>query len=188
MLPKYALGHLLAQITYFKQSSEHFPANNSVSDDKSSRQRQHRHSAAAQHNTHAVIATLNPASRLVYPEPELINPRVRHHQERWRWSEACRSRRAACLYKLLLEKEPSCIYEDRAQPAHNTAHNTPQNKNNSTTHRQPAPQQPRNTTAQLAGGKRPRGSSYPGVLCDQIAGALTSFVARSRSCSLVLRL
>ena len=35
------------------------------------------------------------------------------------------------------------------------------------------------TIAQLAGGKRPGDSSYPGVLYGQRAGALTSFVARS---------
>ena len=115
---------------YVKQIFLYFPANNSISDDKSSRQRQHRRPAAsAQHNTHAVIATLNVASRLVYPQPELINLRVQH-QKRWRWSEASRSRGAACLCELLLEKEPSCIYEGLAH----TAHNTPQNKNNTTQH------------------------------------------------------
>ena len=108
---------------YSKQISEYFPAYNSISDDKSSRQRQHRHSAAAQHNAHAVIATLNPASRLVYPQPDLVNLRAQHHQQRWRWSKASRSRGAACLCELLLEKEPSCICEDRTH----TAHNTPQN-------------------------------------------------------------
>ena len=79
--------------------------------------------AAAQHNTHAVIATLNLASRLVYPQPGLINLRVQHDQKRWRWSEATHSRGAACLYVLLLEKESLFIHEDRAH-----TQNTPQNK------------------------------------------------------------
>ena len=125
-----------------------------------------------QHSTKpAVIATPNPAtaSRLVYHEPEVINLRVQH-QERWRWSEASRSRGAACLYEPLLEKEPSFISEDRAH----TAPNIPQQKQHSTIHRQAASQQP----TQLPGGKRPRDSSYPGALCGQRAGALTSFVAR----------
>ena len=169
---------------YLKQISEYYPANNSISDDNSWRQRQHRHSAeAAQHNTHAGIATLNPASHLVYPQPEIINLRVQHHQQRWRWSEASRSRGAACLCQLLLEREPSCIYEDRT---HSTQHTTKQ-KQHSTTQTISTPTA-NPTTAQLAGGKRPRDSSYPDVLCGQRAGALTSFVARSRSCTLVLRL
>ena len=95
-----------------------------------------RHSAAAaQHNTHAVIATLNVASRLVYPQPEYINLRAQHHQGRWRWSKASRSRGAACLYKLLLEEEPSFIYEDRAHTRHTTQHTTKQ-KQQSKTHNQ----------------------------------------------------
>ena len=128
--PKICTSAPFGPSAYLKQISEHFPAN-SISDDKSSRQRQHRHSAAAaQHNTHAKIAMLNPASRLVYPQPELINLRVQHHQQRWRWSVASRSRRVACLCELLLGKDPSCIYEDRAH----TAHNKPQNKNNTAQH------------------------------------------------------
>ena len=132
-IPKICTGAPFGPSAYFKQNSEYFPANNSISDDKSSRQRQHRHSAAAaQHKSRAVFARLNPAtaSRLVYHESEVVNSRVQHHQQRWRWSEASRSRGTACLYELLLKREPSFIYEDRAH----TAHSTPQNKNYTAQH------------------------------------------------------
>ena len=170
---------------YLKQFSEYFPANNSISDDKGSRQRQQTlcSSSTAQHPRSN--ATLNIVSRLVYPQPGLINLRVQHHQDRWRWSEASRSRGAACLYELLLEKEPLFIYEDRAHTHNAIHHKTKTTQHNTQTTSTPTANP---TTAQLAGGKRPRESSSPGVLCGQRAGTLTSFVARSRSCSLVLRL
>ena len=182
--PKICTRAPFGQIAYLKQIFEYFPGNNSVSDDQSSRQRQHRHSAAAQHNTHAVIATLNPASHLVYPQPESINLPVQHHQQRLQWSEASRYRGAACLYELLLGKEPLRITRI-AHTQHTTYHKT-----KTTQHDTQATSTPTATptTAQLVGGKRPRYSSYPGVLCGQRAGALTSFAARSRSCTLVLRL
>ena len=107
--PKICTRAPVGPSAYLKQISDYFPANNSNSDDKRSRQRQHRHSAAAaQHKTRVAIATLNPAtaSLLVYHEPEVVNLRAQHHQQRWRRSEASRSRGAACLYELLLEKEP----------------------------------------------------------------------------------
>ena len=119
----------------------------------------------------------------MYHAPEVINLRVQHlrvqhHQQRWR-SEASRSRGAACLYELLLEKEPAFIYDNRAHTAHNTAHNTPRNE--TTQHNTQTTSTPTSnpTTSQLTVGKRPRDSFYPGVLYGQRDGALTSFVARS---------
>ena len=90
-------------------------------------------SAAQQHNTHAVIATLSLASVWLYPQPSrLINLRVLHHQERWRWSEASRSRGAACLYELFIEEKLTLVHLRRSST--HTAHNTPLNKNNTTQH------------------------------------------------------
>ena len=129
--PKICTRAPFGSSAYLKKNSEYFPANNSISDDKSSRQRQHRHSAAAaQRSTHAVIATLNPASRLEYPQPELINLRVQHHRQRWRWSEA--------YYHL---KRSLRVFTRIAHTQHTTHHKTKTTQHN-TTHRQPAPQQP----------------------------------------------
>ena len=168
IFPKSALGHILAQVHIWSKFPSIFQQ--TAFQTTKARGNANRHSAAAaQHNTHAVIATLNLASRLVYRQPGLINLRVQHHQERWRWSEASRSRGAACLYELFLENEPSFKYEGRAHTQHTTHHKTKTTQHNIQTTSTPTANP---TTAQLDGGKRPRDSSALGVLCSQRAGTL----------------
>ena len=145
IFPKYALGRApFGPSAYLKQNSEYFPANNSLSDDKSLRQRQHRQSAAvAQHKAHAAIATLNPAtaSRFACHEPKVINLRVCTTPPATlavvrgiplSWSGI------ASTNHVLLEKEPSFIYEDRAH----AAHNTPQHKTKTTQRNTPTTSKP----------------------------------------------
>ena len=122
---------------HLKQIAEYFPANNSNSDDKRSRQRQPSCSSSTEQNPRR-ICNAQPSygkplgvSRTRSNQPTFTTPPAT-----WRWSEASRSRGAA-LYELLLGQKPSFISE---APVH-TAHNTKQ-KQHSTTHKQAASQQP----------------------------------------------
>ena len=115
IFPKYALGQLLAHVRILNSRKIQQTAIQMTNARGNANDTDKLHQQQQQHSTKpAVIATLNPAtaSCLVYHEPNLINLRVQHHQQRWRWSETSRSRGAACLYELLLEKEPSLISED----------------------------------------------------------------------------
>ena len=173
-----------------KQISEYVPANNSFSDDKSSRQRQRRHcsSSTAQHprsNCSAQPSKPLGVSRTRSNQPTCTKPPATLAVVRGiPLSEASRSRGAACLNEQLLEKEPSIV--TRIEHTQHTTHHKTKTTQRNTQTTSTSTANP--TTAQLAGGKRTRDSSYPGVLCGQRAEGLTSFVARSRSCSLVLRL
>ena len=169
---------------YLKQISEYFSANNSISDDKSSRHRQQTlcSSSTAQHPCSNCNA--QPSKPLGVSPTQVNQPTCTTPPGTLAVVGGIPLSWSGMPPRTITWKGALVFCEDRAH----TAHNTPQNK--TTQHNTQTSSTPTAypTTTQLTGGKCPRDSSYPGVLCGQRAETLTLFVARSRSCSLVLRL